>query len=166
MKVLIPFALLFLSLTSYSQTEDDCVFNYDVKGLTMEWLQQLNQTNFVWDKNKKLAEKIKDGDTLRVSKVGCVHFSWVVEVTMIENQNTLENTDFWLKKAMGITELFDLKYYHTALKLKNFKLEKPNKNQIVFDIKDDDITDNLFYLGVIVLAENNIKKIIISKYLN
>ena len=48
----------------------------------------------------------------------------------------------------------------------NFELLRPQKNQLVFDVEDDDISDNLFYEGVIVVEEKYLKKMIVSKYLN
>ncbi|GAA4280335.1 hypothetical protein [Gaetbulibacter aestuarii] len=166
MKLIILFAILFLSLQVNSQIENDCVFNNDFEGLTMEWLQELNQTHFIWNEIEQVAEKTVGEDSIKVSKGGCVHFGTEVEFVFGNNNNALDNTDYWLKKAIEIAKAFDLKWYEEALKSNNFKRFRPEKNQLVFDINDDDISDNLFYEGVIISKENNMNKMSLSKYMN
>lgn len=166
MKLIILFSILLLSLTANCQTENDCVFNNDFKGLTMEWLQELNQTDFNWNEIEQVAEKTVEYDSIKVSSGGCVHFGFEVELVFGNNNNSLDDTDYWLKKTIEIAKKFDLKWYVEALENYNFERLRPEKNQLVFDINDDDISDNLFYEGVVILEDGKSKKISLSKYLN
>jgi len=52
------------------------------------------------------------------------------------------------------------------LKKNYFNRVEARKNVIVFDIKDDKIGDNLFYVGVEINFENNRKIISLSEYYN
>ena len=48
----------------------------------------------------------------------------------------------------------------------NFNRVEAGKNLIVFDIQDDKIDDNLFYVGVEINFDNNRKIISLSEYYN
>jgi len=50
--------------TSEKESDDDCVFNNDYKGLTTDWLKELKITEFVWRDDLKQALVPKGQDTV------------------------------------------------------------------------------------------------------
>lgn len=51
----VPQEAIPLKDSSETTHDEDCVFNNDVKGLTTEWLNKLNITNFIWRDDLKKA---------------------------------------------------------------------------------------------------------------
>ena len=166
MRVIITIIGVLLCFPTFSQTENDCTFNNDYKGLTTDWLYELGKTDFIWNAKTNQAEIQNGQDTIVVSKGGCAHFNTLVELRLGNNTHTLKETEYWLKKALYLATEFDLKYYKKMLEKNNFNRIEARKNVIVFDIKDDKNDDNLFYVGVEINFENNSKIISLSKYYN
>jgi len=166
MKVVILIIGILISFTTFSQSENDCTFNNDYKGLTTEWLTKLGKTDFVWNAETNQAEINTGQDTIFVSKGGCVHFNTLVKLKLGSDIHTLEDIDFWLKNALYLATEFDLEHYKKMLEEDNFNRVEARKNVVVFDIKDDKIDDNLFYIGVVISFENNSKVISLSQYYN
>ena len=166
MRVIITIIGVLLCLPTFSQSENDCTFNNDYKGLTTDWLSELGKTNFIWNAKTNQAEIQSGQDTIVISKGGCIHFNTLVELRLGNNTHTLKDTEYWLKKALYLATEFDLKHYKKMLKKNYFNRVEDRKNVIVFDIKDDKIGDNLFYVGVEINFENNRKIISLSEYYN
>lgn len=166
MKTLITIVGLLFYIATFSQSESDCTFNNDYKGLTTEWLMELGKTDFIWNTETNKAEIHVAQDILIASKGGCVHFNTLVELHLGNDMHTLEDSDFWLKKALYLATEFDLKHYKKMLEENNFNRVEARKNVVVFDIKDDKTDDNLFYLGVVINFENNSKVLSLSQYYN
>lgn len=166
MKIIITIIGILLCYPTFSQSENDCTFNNDYKGLTTEWLHELGKTDFIWNEKSNQAEIHSGQDTIAVSKGGCVHFNTLVELRLGNDTHKLEDTEYWLKKALYLATEFDLKHYKKMLEENNFSRVEARKNVIVFDIKDDKIDDNLFYVGVEINFENNRKVISLNKYYN
>ena len=166
MNIIITIIGVLICFPAFSQSENDCTFNNDYKGLTTEWLSELGKTDFIWNVKSNQAEIRSGQNTIVVSKGGCVHFNTLVELKIGKDTHTLEDTEYWRKKALYLATEFDLKHYKKMLEENNFNLIKARKSVIVFDIKDDKIDDNLFYVGVEINFENNSKVISLSEYYN
>jgi hypothetical protein len=166
MKVIITIIGISLCFPIFSQTENDCTFNNDYKGLTTEWLKELGKADFVWNAKSNQAVIYSGQDTISVSKGGCVHFGILVELRLANDLHTINDTEYWVKKALFLATEFDLKHYKKMLEENNFKRVDTNKNVVWFDIEDDKIGDNLFYNGVEINLENKLKIISLSEYYN
>ena len=69
MKIIITIIGFLFFIPTFSQTENDCTFNNDYKGLTTEWLAELGKTDFVWNAKSNQAEIHSGKDTLVVSEI-------------------------------------------------------------------------------------------------
>src|SRR5688572_1653153 len=81
-----------IDTTSTAQEEgddDDFIFNNDYKGLTSEWLKELNITEFIWREDLKQALIPKGQDTLFFSKGGCTHSGILVELKLANDSHDL-----------------------------------------------------------------------------
>jgi hypothetical protein len=166
MKTIVTIIGILLCFNTFSQSDNDCTFNNDYKELTTEWLTELGKTDFIWNAKTNQAEIQNGQDTIVVSKGDCIHFNTLVELRLGNNTHTLEDNEYWLKKALYLATEFDLKHYKKMLEENEFNRVEARKNVILFDIKDDEIDDNLFYVGVEINFENNRKIISLSEYYN
>ena len=91
------------------------MFNNDIKGLTLNWPQELDQSDFIWNEKEQCVEKIEGKDTIRVAKGGCVHFGNTVEIVLGNNIYSLDSIGYWLQKAIQISKTFNLKWYTITL---------------------------------------------------
>jgi len=89
MRVIITIIGVLLCLPTFSQSENDCTFNNDYKGLTTDWLSELGKTNFIWNAKTNQAEIQSGQDTIVISKGGCIHFNTLVELRLGNNTHTL-----------------------------------------------------------------------------
>jgi len=158
--------LFCVSLYSQEEVENDCPFNNDYKGLTTEWLVKLGKTDFVWNEKSNQAEIYSGQDTIFVSKGGCVHFGILIELRLGNDKHTINDSEYWLKKALVLATEFEFNHYKKMITENNLKRVETNKNVVWFDIEDDNFDDNLFYNGVEINLEKKTKVISLSKYYN
>ncbi len=166
MKQLITIIGLLFCITVLSQTEIECVFNNDYEGLTTEWLTELGKTDFVWNEKSNQAEIHSGQNTVLVSKGGCVHFGISVELIINNDSHTIEDSEYWLNKALTLAKEFNFKHYQKMIEKNNVKRVENEKNLIRFEVEDDNLNDNLYYNGVEINLESKSKVISISQYYN
>ena len=166
MRILITIIGLLLYVTAFSQTEKDCVFNNDYKGLTTEWLTKLGKTDFHWNADSNQAEIYSKQDTIFVSKGGCVHFGISVELRLSEDPHTINDSEYWLNKALTLATDFDFKYYKKMIQEISVNRVENKKNIVWFEIEDDNLADNLYYNGIEINLEMKTKVIRLSQYYN
>ncbi len=166
MKKITLFVLFLIFQSSFAQEKDSCVFNNNYKQLTTEWLHKLGKTNFEWNTKKKQAILKWNDDIVFVSVGGCTHFTTSVLLQLQNDTHKLNDTAYWVKKAINLSKELRLNHYHKMLKTNRFKIVKSKENVIILDIADDNINDNLFYQGVEINFKKDKKTISFVKYYN
>jgi hypothetical protein len=91
--------------------ESDCIFNDDYKGLTFDWLAEVGKRDFVWRKDLHQALIAAGHDTIYVSKGGCEHFVFLVELRLGEDHHTIADSTFWISTALSLASEFGLEHY-------------------------------------------------------
>jgi len=149
-----------------SEPETDCVFNDDYKGLTTEWLAKIGKTNYSWSKDLNQASIAIGSDTIYLSKGGCAHFGVLVELRLGKDEHTINDSSFWLDKALQLASEFELTHYKQMIQQKKTKQIRNSEKMIWFTVDDDNLEDNLYYNGIEVNLERKSKVISLSQYYN
>ena len=124
--------------------ENDCTF--DLNTQTDDFLKEITEfSNYVWDNEKKKATiKLKNGDTLIVTRGGCVHFSFYGNLILNNSELNLDDESKIFKKALWITEkLFhksDFDFINESLSNRRFEIEQ-SENQKYYDFQIDRYCD-------------------------
>jgi len=165
-KIFITIIGFLYCASTFSQTENDCVFNNDYKGLTLDWLTKLGKTDFFWNAETNQAEIHSGHETVFISKGGCVHLGMLVELRFSDDSHTINDSEYWLNKALILATEFDFKHYKKMIEENKVKRVENNKNRVWFEIEDNNLDDNLYYIGIEVNLEKKSKVISLSKYYN
>ncbi|MEZ4945658.1 MAG: hypothetical protein R2804_09030 [Cyclobacteriaceae bacterium] len=147
-------------------SESDCVFNNDYEGLTTDWLAELNIKDFIWRVDLEQALIPKKLDTVFVSQGGCVHFGFLVELKMMNDEHAIGDSSFWVNKAYELAKEFKLEHYEQMINQGRIRKVQDQDTNIWFEIEDNDSEDNLFYNGIEIVFNGKEKRISISQYLN
>ena len=124
--------------------ENDCTF--DLNTQTDDFLKEITEfSNYVWDNEKKKATiKLENGDTLIVTRGGCVHFSFYGNLILNNSELNLDDESKIFKKALWITEkLFhksDFDFINESLSNRRFEIEQ-SENQKYYDFQIDRYCD-------------------------
>lgn len=155
------------TVNSNSRTEEnDCVFNNDYKGLTTSWLAELKITNFIWRSDLDQALIPRGQDTIFISQGGCVHFGIVAEIKLTNDTHSLNDSIFFVKRALQLATEFKMDQYERAITGRKIKKVQDTKTTVWYDIEDDNLEDNLFYNGIEITVDGKNKKISLSQYFN
>ena len=124
--------------------EEDCVF--DLNTQTDDFLKEIPEfSNYVWDNEQKKATiKLGDGNTLIVTRGGCVHFSFYGNLLLNKSELNLNDESKIFKKALWIAEkLFhksDFEFIKESLNKRTFEIEQ-SENQKYYDFQIDRYCD-------------------------
>ena len=146
---------------------EGCVFNDDYKGLTTEWLKELKKSNFIWRPDLNRAVLPMGQDTVFLSKGGCEHFGISVELKLTYSDHPLTDSVYWVSKALGLSNEYQMNYY--SQKIKEGKIKRAqtgSTNSVWYQVDDDNTEDNLFYTGIEISFDGKAKWISISQYFN
>lgn len=150
-----------------STTEgEDCVFNNDYKGLTTEWLAEVKIKNFIWNEKLKQALIPRGQDTVFISQGGCTHFGFVVEIKLTNDTHDLNDSVFYIQKALELAKEFKMNHYVQMIKERKFRNAQTGEVRVWYEVDDDNIEDNIIYNGIEIAAEGQDKRINISQYMN
>lgn len=140
-------------LIKKSELEEDCVFNNDIKSLSIEAIQKLDSSiNFNWDNETKEVSAIYDNDTIFVSIGGCNHFNFTAKLKSIQN---FDDTVFWLEKAKWLANMFFWKQigedYAKAIEDgRLIKDDNTSNDKIHFMYPPDTSITNIYKTGITI----------------
>ncbi len=151
-------------------TEDDCVFNNDIKGLSTEAILKLNPTvNFNWNEEAQQITAIHEDDTVFISIGGCYHFNFIAGLRT--NKQNFKDSTFWLSKAKWLASTFFWNSigedYSNAID--NQLLIKRNHNtlnEIHYDFPPDTTLTNIYYTGVTISQTRFGTSVEVGAYVN
>lgn len=156
-----------IETSTTEQSDDaDCVFNNDYKGLTIEWLKELNITEFVWRDDLKQALVRKGQDTVFFSKGGCMHSGLLAELKLTNDDHALTDSTYWVEKALALSVEYQFDHYEQMIRAGKIKKAESGATKIWYEIEDNDVDDNLIYNGIEITQDGKHKKINISQYFN
>jgi hypothetical protein len=120
--------------------ENDCTF--DLNTQTDDFVKEITEfSNYVWDNEKKIAKiKLDNGNTLIVTRGGCVHFSFYGNLILNNSELNLDDESKIFKKALWIAKkLFhksDFDFINESLNKRKFEVEETG-NQKYYDFQID-----------------------------
>jgi hypothetical protein len=147
-------------------SEEDCVFNNDYKGLTSDWLAELKIKKFIWREDLKQALVPKGQDTVFVSQGGCSHSGFSVELKLTNDNHSLADSAYWIKKALDIAIEYQMDHYERMIKEGKIKKADSRRTSAWYEIDDNDIEDNLIYNGIEITLDGQDRRVSISQYFN
>lgn len=148
------------------ETDDDCVFNNDFKGLTIDWLEELKINDFIWRDDLKGALIPAGEDTVFLSQGGCGHFGITAELRMHTETPDITDSAFWISKALLLADQYDMSDYSEIIKKQQLKLSSVNKTQVWYEVYPENRAENEIFDGIMITVAGNVKKVSISKYFN
>src|SRR5258706_586911 len=154
------------STANTNSEEDDCVFNNDYKGLTSDWLTELKIKDFIWRDDLKQALVPTGQDTVFVSKGGCSHSGLLVELKLTNDNHSLSDSAYWIKKALNIAIEYQMDHYERMIKEGKIKKTESGQTTTWYEIDDNDLEDNLIYNGIEITLDGQNKRVSISQYFN
>lgn len=143
----------------------DCIFDNDYKGLTSEWLEELSISNYIWKDELNGALIPSEKDTIFISKGGCDHFDYLVEIRMYDNNHSSTDSLTIISKASEIANRYRMDHYSKMIREGQLKRIE-NETSVWYEIPDDNVNDNVFYNGIEYRFDGLTKVISISKYIN
>ncbi len=146
--------------------DNDCVFNNDFKGLTTEWLSELNIVDFIWREDLHGALIPKGQDTTFLSRGGCHHFGTSVELWIRTKVPDISDSIFWVSKALELTDNYKLDDYSDMIRKGKLDKFHSDENSVTYEVHPDSQTDNLVYGGINIVSEKGYVRLSISKYFN
>lgn len=156
--------------TTYTAQEesddDDCIFNNNYKGLTSEWLKELNITEFIWRDDLKHAVVPKGKDTLFFAKGGCTHSGILVELKLANDSHDLADSIYWIDKALTLSAKYRMDHYEKMIRERKIKKANSGEANVWYEVEDNNAQDNLFFNGIEISQEQTGKRISISQYFN
>ena len=135
MKILILFIFLNIS-TVFSQQDEECVFDRNTQ--TDEFIRKKGEfTEYEWDNETKTATVIlESGNILRAYRGGCAHFGMSVELEILNSTVDLNETKYWLKKALWVSDKVfddsDNQFLKNQLTSENYTLESDSDSFYIF----------------------------------
>jgi hypothetical protein len=93
------------NIEKVSTVDQDCVF--DLTTQTAEFIQEIpDYSNYIWDDQTKTATVLLDnGDTIKLTRGGCVHFNYYIQlITKTTDSLTINNPDFGLDLAKELAQ--------------------------------------------------------------
>ena len=149
-----------------NEIEDDCIFNNDYKELTIEWLNELEITDYIWRPDINSAVIPFGKDSVFATQGGCYHFGISVELKTHNNNLRISDSTILIQKALELAYNFEFTQYVNAIKNGELIKAQDGITKLWYDIPDDNEDDNLYYTGIQITVESNDIKINLSKYYN
>lgn len=146
--------------------DDDCVFNSDYKGLTIDWLKELKITDFIWRDDLKQALIPIGLDTVFLQQGGCTHSGFVVELKLTNDQHAITDSAYWITKALELSHEYQMDHYEKMIREGRIKKAESSQSNLWYEIDDNDMEDNLIFNGIEISQEGPGKRISISQYFN
>ena len=148
------------------ESDDDCVFSNDYKGLTTDWLKELKITKFIWRDDLQQALVPEGQDTVFLQQGGCTHSGFVVELKLTNDQHAITDSTYWITRALELSREYQMDYYEQMIEEGKIKFGESGQKHVWYEIEDNDINDNLNYNGIEITQDGSNKRINISQYFN
>jgi hypothetical protein len=152
--------------TSSDSDEEDCIFNNDYKGLTTNWLAELNIKDFIWRNDLKKALVSIGQDTVFFSKGGCTHSGLLVELKLTDDIHPITDSTYWINKVLELSMDYKMNHYSKMIREGKIRRAHSGQKSVWYEIEDDDPEDNLIYNGIEIVHDGRNKRISISQYFN
>lgn len=152
--------------TNSDSDEEDCIFNNDFKGLTTNWLAELNIKDFIWRDDLKKALVLIGQDTVFFSKGGCTHSGLLVELKLTNDSHPITDSTYWINKVLGLSTDYEMNHYSKMIREGKIRKAHSGQKNVWYEIDDDDPEDNLIYNGIEIVQDGRNKRISISQYFN
>jgi hypothetical protein len=158
------------AVESTPSVEDTCVFDNDYKGLTMDWVEELKASGFMWDDKMVAAIKVIDGDTIILAQGGCSHFGVSAE-WRVSDKHDLTDSAYWIRKALQFAKEYQLTDYVSFIEERSFYKHRDDesrddKSKVYYQIIDTVKITNIVYDGILIETRPEGKTISLSKYFN
>lgn len=151
---------------SEQESEPDCVFNNDYKGLTESYLNELKVTDYTWDDSLKQALIARDQDTVFYTVGGCTHMNFMAGIKLTRDTHLLTDSAFFIGKALELAIEFKFDQIESQIRAGKIKKADHEDDTNWYMIEDTDYEDNLIFNGVEILTVANGRVVIISQYFN
>ena len=135
MKILLLFIFLNVGCL-IAQQDEECVFDQSTQ--TDEFIKQKGVFKvYEWDNERKEATiQLENGNILRASRGGCVHFGMSGELEILNNMVEINETSYWLESALWIAKnVFDdadIKFLEHQISNENYSLESDSESIYIF----------------------------------
>lgn len=154
------------SASEEKSDDDDCVFNNDYKGLTIDWLKELKITEFIWRDDLKQALIPRGLDTVFLQQGGCTHSGFVVELKLTDDQHAITDSAYWITKALELSREYQMDYYEQVIREGKIKKAESGQTSLWYEVEDKDVDDNLIFNGIEIAQDGQNKRVSISQYFN
>lgn len=148
------------------EPEEDCIFNNDLKGLTIEAINTFDTTiSYYWDDEQHLAVLPIGSDTLKFAIGGCDHFAYTATYS---SNHSFQDSLFWINKAQWIaTSFWGVTGEELFHKIGTAPLIKTtNRDILLYEFPEDTSISNLFYPAIRVEKLKNSAQLTIGAYYN
>lgn len=122
------------------QNTDDCIF--DLSTQTDAFLKDIPAlVDYVWiDSLKQAVILLENGETLNVTKGGCIHFNTYFELVTDLDKTPITDTDYWIERIHKYTTLldniFDNELVDSLIASESYDLEE-NPSQLYFSFHQE-----------------------------
>lgn len=152
------------------ELEDDCVFNNDIKGLSIEALTKFDSTlNYNWNNERMELTAVFSTDTLYLSIGGCYHFNFIAGLRT--NNKNFEDTAYWFNKAKWLATSFFWNsigedYTNAIDNDLLIKRGYNTLNEVHYNFPPDTTLTNMYNTGVTISRNSNGTIVEIGTYVN
>jgi hypothetical protein len=101
-----------------------------------------------------------------VSKGGCTHSGLLVELKLTNDNHSLTDSAYWLKKSLDIAIEYQMDHYERMIKEGKIRKAESGPTTIWYEIDDNDTEDNLIYNGIEITLNGQSRRVSISQYFN
>lgn len=154
-----------IQATVDSILDEDCVFNDDIKGVTLDWIDEIKASGFVWNPEKNMAIKLIGDDSIKLWKGGCNHFYIHTEWSGPDTHNTTDSS-YWISKALTIAEEYQLKDYVAFINEGRLQRDHQAEIVVVYNMLDTAQYTNTYYDGIVIEDHGQRKTLTLSSFYN
>lgn len=105
-------------------------------------------------------------DTVFLSQGGCVHFGFLVELKLSNDNHAISDSVYWVHKALALATEYKMDHYQKMIEAGKIRKAQDGETQVWYEVDDNYSDDNLIYNGIEIKFEATSKRISISQYYN
>jgi hypothetical protein len=147
------------------QAGDSCVFNNDLRTLTMDWVKEVRALGFVWHSQSSSAIKVFGSDTVTLRKGGCDHFGITAEMSIIDSHD-VEDSLYWITKALKLAEEYQMKDYVDFIKNGRLYRDRTSEIYVWYNVVDTTQITNTYYDGIVIADIGARKRLTLNSFSN
>lgn len=126
----------------------------------------MNKTNFIWRDDLEQALIPMGQDTVFLSQGGCIHFGFILELKLAQDNHLISDSVYWVHKALDLATEYEMDHYSKMIQSGKIRAAQQGETTVWYEVDDDKEDDNLFYTGIEITVEGTSKRIRISQYFN